>query len=193
MMKKKAIAVLLILLLVCSMTDGTSAFFISTQRATNVITTGQIHVELQEWADEDGTDFEDVIHVLPGKEITKIVTARNVCPNAAWIRMSFSKSVRLANGVTGEPDLAQVSLDLNTADWTEKDGWYYYKEPLTPGKTCEPLFTTVSFAEDMDNIWQQSTITIDVELQAVQTANNGTDVMTADGWPLSEEGDGNGV
>ncbi|MBE6969706.1 MAG: hypothetical protein E7442_06295 [Ruminococcaceae bacterium] len=182
-MKKKAIAVLLILLLVCSVTDGTSAFFISTQRATNVITAGGIQVELQEWADEDGTAFEDVMHVLPGHKITKIVTVRNTGPNAAWVRMSVKKSVQLAEGVTGETDLSQVELDLNTADWTEQGDWYYYKQPLAPGKTGKPLFTTVSFAEDMSNVWQKSTVTIDVEVQAVQTANNGEDVLEAAGWP----------
>lgn len=192
-MKKKAIVAALLLLLLFGVSNDTSAYFISTQKATNVITTGGIRIELQEWADEDGTAFTDAVRVLPGKEITKIVTARNVGANAAWIRMSVAKRVKLAEGVTGEPDPAQVSLDLNTADWVEKDGWYYYRHLLAPGKTCEPLFTTVRFAEDMDNVWQQSTITIDVELQAVQTANNGTEAVNAEGWPLSEEGGGNGV
>jgi len=35
----------------------------------------------------------------------------------------------------------------------------------------------------MDNDYQNATIEINVEAQAVQSANNGTSVLTATGWP----------
>ena len=109
-MKKKLVAAALILLLICGMAGGTTAFYTTIGEATNVITTGGIDVALQEWADEDGTPFEDVIHVLPTQEVTKIVTAKNVGPNAAWVRMRLEKTLQLAEGVEGEadPDLVRA-------------------------------------------------------------------------------------
>ena len=124
-----------------------------------------------------------VSRACPGIEVGKIVFVENIGPNEAWVRLRFEKSVELAAGVEGEADLDLVLLDLNTTDWTEKDGWYHYNQKLLPGEKSEPLFTTVSFAEQMGNLWQESTVTIDVEMQAVQVANNGASVLEAAGWP----------
>ena len=41
----------------------------------------------------------------------------------------------------------------------------------------------VSFAADMGDEYQDAAATVDVFAQAVQTANNGDTVMTAQGWP----------
>ena len=182
-MKKRIVLAALVLLLVCGMAGGTTAYYTTTGQAVNVITMGGIDVELREWIDAEGTPFVDVLHVTPGRELPKIAFAENIGPNEAWVRMRFEKGVELAEGVEGEADLDLVSLDLNTADWTEKDGWYYYNRKLLPGEKSEPLFTTVSFAEQMGNLWQESSVTIDVELQAVQVANNGASVLEAAGWP----------
>lgn len=74
---------------------------------------------------------------------------------------------------------------LNTTDWTEKDGYYYYKEALKPGEVTAPIFTAVTFKPEMGNEYQNATATVDVSAQAVQTANNGDTVMDAKGWPNS--------
>ena len=183
-MKKKLVAAALILLLVCGMAGGTTAFYTTIGEATNVITTGGIEVVLQEWADEDGTPFVDVINVMPTQEVTKIVTAKNVGPNAAWVRMRLEKTLQLAEGVEGEADPDLVLLDINTADWTEKDGWYYCNVQLQPGVTSAPLFTKVVCSADMGNMYQKSTATVYVVMQAVQVANNGASVLEAAGWPV---------
>lgn len=77
-----------------------------------------------------------------------------------------------------------VALDLNDAFWTlGSDGYLYYKDPLKPGETTEPIFTTVTFDVAMGNEYQGATATVDVLAQAVQTAHNGDTVMDAQGWP----------
>lgn len=183
-MKKKIALAALVLLLVCGMAGGTTAYYTTTGQAVNVITMGGIDVELHEWADMEGNPFEDVIGVTPGREVPKIVFAENIGPNEAWVRLRLEKGVQLAEGVEGEVDLAQVVLDLNSADWTEQGGWYYYNHKLLPGEKSVPLFTTVSFAEEMGNLWQGSSVTIHVVMQAVQVANNGASVLEAAGWPV---------
>ena len=83
----------------------------------------------------------------------------------------------------GTPDTGLVELALNTAYWTEKDGYYYYTKALKPGEVTAPVFTSVTFNATMGNEYQNATATVDVFAQAVQTANNGDAVMNAQGWP----------
>lgn len=182
-MKKKLIAAALIVLCLTIGIGGSAAYFVGEDVAHNVITTGSVKADLLEWADMDGTPFEDVDGVMPGDEVPKIVLAENTGDNAAWMRIRVEKAVTLAGD--GEADSDLVSLDINTTDWTEQDGWYYYNTPVAPGGKTAPLFTTVSFDESMENIWQAATVTVDVMLQAVQWANNGDTVLDAVGWPDS--------
>ena len=162
---------------------GTAAFFSAETTAHNVITTGGVEIELREWADEAReTPFEDVTGVLPGAEITKIAEIENTGASEAWVRVGVTKSIRLAGG--GKADLSLVSLDINTADWTlGEDGFYYYNTALKPGEVTAPLFTAVTFADEMGNEYQNATAAVDVAAQAVQTANNGASALDAAGWP----------
>ena len=76
-----------------------------------------------------------------------------------------------------------VVLDINTK-WTQgTDGYLYYNEALQPGAKTEPIFTSVTFKPEMGNEYQNATVTVDVMAHAVQTANNGSTAMTANGWP----------
>ncbi len=176
----------LVAALISITTVGSIAFFTAEDRTHNVITSGEIGIELHEWADTDKTEpfpEEGITNVVPDTEVTKIVEVENVGSSDAWVRVSFTKTIELAQGAEAEIDPDLVQLDLNTADWTEKDGWYYYNKPLAPNQTVNPLFTTVTFTPEMGNEYQDSTVTIDVQAQAVQTANNGSTVLEAAGWP----------
>lgn len=188
-MKKKTITLALIaaLLAICAM--GTTAFFTDRSKATNVITTGGVEIDLMETAVKDGelAPFEDVEGVMPGSEISKIVEVKNIGESDAYIRVSVEKAITLAENREGEVDLSLVKLDLNTADWTEQDGYYYYNSALKSGETTKPLFTVVTFDEAMGNLYQQSTATVTVNAEATQVANNGTSALTAAGWPQSGE------
>lgn len=169
---------------------GTTAYFTHEDTATNVITAGDVAIELQETAVPEGggdpVPFEDVIGVMPGTEVSKIVEVKNTGGNAAWVRIILDKDILLADGAEGEVDLSLISCDLNTEYWTEKEGCYYYNTALEPGKTTEPLFTKVMFAQTMSNMYQHSKAVIQVDAQATQTANNGTTVFDAVGWPDAE-------
>ena len=76
-----------------------------------------------------------------------------------------------------------MELAYNTADWTEKDGYYYYNKVLKPGEVTAPVCTAVSFHADMSNAYQNATATIDIFAQATQSANNGNTATDAQGWP----------
>ena len=185
MKKWKIIALSTVLACLAIVASGTLAYFTAQETAHNVITSGGIDIALIEKADTGNglADFENVDGVMPGAELSKIVTVQNTGASDAWVRVSVTKSITLASGVQGTPDLSLVVLDINNKDWTEQDGFYYYNSALKPGETTKPLFTTVTFAPQMGNEYQGSTANIDVQADAVQVANNGTSALTATGWP----------
>ena len=190
-MKKKKIillSALAVLVLAAAAVAGSLAYFTAEETAHNVITTGGVDVQLNEWSDdgEEMVPFEDITGVMPGVEISKIAEAENTGASAAWVRMRADVYILLAEDREGTVDLSLVSIDFNTADWTYQDGWFYYNAPLEPGEVTAPLFTTVRFDEQMGNLYQNSTAFVDVELQAVQTANNGGSATEAAGWPAGE-------
>ena len=181
-MKKKLLILSLAAICLAITAIGTLAYFTSEGTAHNVITTGGVEIAVQEWADEEKTKpFEDLTGVMPNTTVTKIAEIKNTGASDAWVRVKVEKNIKLQG--EGTPDTSLVELTLNTTDWTEKDGYYYYKEALKPGEVTAPIFTAVTFKPDMGNEYQNATATVDVVAQAVQTANNGATVMDAQGWP----------
>ena len=181
-MKKKLLILSLAAICLAITAIGTLAYFTSEGTAHNVITTGGVDIAVQEWADEEKTKpFENLSGVMPNTTVTKIAEVKNTGASDAWVRVKVEKNIKLQG--EGTSDTSRVELTLNTTDWTEKDGYYYYKEALKPGEVTAPIFTAVTFKPDMGNEYQNATATVDVVAQAVQTANNGETVTDAKGWP----------
>ena len=126
------------------MAYGTLAYFTAEDTAHNVITSGEIDIELQEWADaEKTTPFpeDEVSGVMPGTEVTKIVEVKNTGANDAYIRVKVEKEFVLSEGVEGETDSGLMKIDFDETYWMlGEDGYYYYKTALEPGAVTEPLF-----------------------------------------------------
>lgn len=186
-----ALAAACLLIGLAFFTDNSIAYFTTSAVARNVITAGTIQVDLVE-KDAAGNAFQNPVNVVPGAEIEKVVTVENTGSNPCWVRIGVEKSVELAEGVSGEADLSLISIDFNTDDWTEKDGWFYYNNALESGETTEALFTAVTFSKDMGNLYQSSVATVLVKTQVVQAQNNGSSAMDAAGWPADGEGGGIG-
>ena len=181
-MKRKLLILSVLAICIATLAAGTLAYFTSEGKAHNVITTGGVEITVQEWADEEKTKpFENLTGVMPNTTVTKIAEIKNTGASDAWVRVKVEKNIQLQG--EGKPDTGLVELTLNTADWTEKDGYYYYTKVLKPGEVTAPIFTAVTFKPDMGNEYQNATATVDVVAQAVQTANNGATVMDAQGWP----------
>lgn len=186
MRKRIAFAALVALSLALFITSGTLAYFSDDAKADNVITTGGVDIELKEMAiPEDGGDpvpFEDREGVMPGMEISKIVTVVNTGESPAYVRVKVGKEIVLSNGSSENVDSSLIYYNTNTKDWTEKDGYYYYREAVEPNTETTPLFTTVTFDKEMGNMYQNCTAHINVSADAVQVANNGSSALEAAGW-----------
>lgn len=188
-MKRKLLILSVLAICIATLAAGSLAYFNTEQKARNVITSGNIDIALQEWADKEKTEpFPEngVSGVMPGSEVTKIVEVKNTGSSDAWVRVKVTKDISLAEGVEAQVDLGLLKLDCDKGYWTEKDGYYYYHEALKPGETTKALFAAVTFDSTMGNEYQNATATVDVLAQAVQTANNGESVMEAQGWPEAE-------
>lgn len=183
-MKRKLLILSVLAICIATLATGTLAFFTYEDKAHNVITTGGVKIAVQEWADEEKqTKFENLEGIMPSMTVTKIAEIKNTGASAAWVRVKVDKNIRLQGN--GTPDADLVELDLNTTDWTEQDGYYYYNKALEPGKVTEPIFTKVTFDASMGNEYQYAAASVDVSAQAVQTANNGAAATAAQGWPNS--------
>lgn len=183
-MKRKLLIVSVLAILVAVTAAGTLAYFTDTGTAHNVITTGNVKIELKEWADEACEQpFQDKTGVMPGTKVTKIVEVKNTGTGAAFLRLYVEKSVYGADQKPMKSD--PVSLNFDNRNWTysESEGYFYYNRPLEPGKTTEPLFTTVTFDPLMGNEYQNASAHVKVIAYAVQSANNGDSPQAAKGWP----------
>ena len=177
----------LICLVVCCaalIASGTLAFYSAEETAKNVMTTGKLDIDLKEETDggqpwpEKG--FENI---MPGMDVTKVVYGDNTGTMDVWLRVKLVKIITPAEGVEAELNFEKITLDINTADWTEKDGYYYYNKALKPGEKSVPLFTNVHFGEELGNEYMNAKAEIEVTMQAVQANNNGDSALTATGWP----------
>ena len=184
-MKRKLLILSALVICIAILAAGTLAYFTAEDKAHNVITTGGVDIEVQEWADEAMTEpFADQTGVMPGTSVTKIDLVKNTGSAAAWLRVKLDVAVQGADkeSLSTEP----IVLDIGE-NWKLQDGYYYYQKPLAPGERSDPIFTTVTFKPEMGNEYQRATATVDLSAQAVQTANNGDNVMDAKGWPEAAE------
>ena len=121
--------------------------------------------------------------VLPGMDVTKIAYVVNTGNVDAYIRICLDKTIVPGKYPDAKLTFENITLDINTTDWTEQDGFFYYNTPLAPGAQTQPLFTNVHFGAALGNDYMESKAIVKVIAQAVQVKNNGDSALTAAGWP----------
>ncbi len=178
---------------------GTAAYFTVQDTAVNVITTGILDMTLVEKTTDGAkpdTELEKLpnfvsnqngaFNVMPGQTVSKIPYVDNTGTADFYTRVKLATAITAEDGTVLDADKV-LTLDIDTTLWVLQDGWYYYTKAITPGERTEPLFTGVTFAAvEMGNEYQNATVTIEVDAQAVQSKNNGTSWDTAAGWPVAE-------
>ena len=192
-MKKKLISLALLVILLSLMALGSTAYFTYEGRATNVITTGAVVMELEEMQLVDGVEIPypkgPITSVMPGRTISKIpyvVAGADTQP--FYTRMQVNTIVTLADGTpvdTAEAD-RYFQLNYDTENWEQSsDGWWYYLGQLDAGQRVA-LFTQVTIAPELPNAYQNCRVVIDVTAQATQVKNNPVhdgDYTVIMGWP----------
>ncbi len=179
--RSKLLLIALAAILVTVLTQPTLAFYTTVGTATNVVTSGNIQLKIHEKT-ASGEDFPaEGVYVIPGDIVSKQVSVENISTHPFYLR------VKLVGGATNEaltPDDC-MKLDLNTQNWTEKDGYYYYNQILQPGEITPALFTQVEIVgSKVDQTHIGSTLRLTVNAYAVQSENNPAEYpWSASGWP----------
>lgn len=188
-MKKKILLVAAITICLAIAVSGTLAYFTAEDTAHNVITSGGVNIKVVEKTqNKDGVllDFpeEGMKGILPGTDVSKIVSVENTGESEAWIRVKVKAKITSADDKELSVDVMDYEVSEN---WhMDFDGYIYYAKPVAPGESTEILFDTVHFAPEMGNEYQNCTANIVISAQAVQTANNGKTVLEVQGWPAEQ-------
>ena len=182
-MKAKARLLLIALaaILLTVLTQPTLAYYTTIGKATNVVTSGDIQLVIHEKT-ADGSNFPaEGVYIMPGDIVSKQVSIENVCTHPFYLR------VKLVSGSTNEALSTEdcLKMDIDTENWTYKDGFYYYNVILQPGETTPTLFTQVEIVGNkVDQTHIGSMLSLTVNAYAVQSENNPADFpWTASGWP----------
>ena len=174
-------------ILVSLMSNQTLAYYTVVGTATNVVTSGSVHLQINERT-ADGTPFpREGVFVIPGMRVGKRVTVENVCEHPFYLRVQLVSSVN--NTQLSAEDC--LEMDLNLTDWTLRDdGYLYYNTAVQPGEETKPVFTWVEIVgAHVDNSYIGSALTLTVDAYAVQSENNPANTpWEAQGWPEPEGG-----
>ena len=184
-MKRKLVLTSAVVLILALLAAGTFAYFTKNARATNVITTGTISIQLND-SIAGGTEKENgwtLSGVMPGQAVEKAVSVTNTGTSPAWLRVKLDIAVEMAAGKTDTWQGQNVLQFAVNPDWfLAEDGYYYYSKPVAEKAGTAELFakdssgqSTLMLNPQLPNDYQGCAVTINVLAQAVQVKNNDTD------------------
>ena len=182
--KLKIASIALVAIVMTFFAQGSFAFYSTVGKTTNVVTSGEIQFVIHETTDQ-GTEFpKEGVYIMPGDVVSKEVSIENTCTHPFYLR------VKVVYGVDAQELSAEdcFKLNIDTNCWEYHEGWYYYKNILTPGEKTPHVFSHVEIVGNkVDNSYIGKTLSLTVSAQAVQSENNPiTDgqIYTASGWPM---------
>ncbi len=193
---RKRTVVLLVLLAALSGFAVSQAYLFTMNRITaeNVITYGSLKMRLIE-TDENGRDVpmtgDSVLRLDAARSpqtVIRKITVKNICKENMYLRMRLSIGGTSADGKTFMLSAEEVKYAANAADGGQDggDGWFYYNAVLAPEALTAPLLKEDQLLFYTDKIAQthpNKPLSLAVEVQAVQSKNNGTNARSAQGWP----------
>lgn len=181
--KERLIIVSIMVLLLCTLT--TTAFLSSGGVADNIITFGNLRLQLVNHtinAEGNEVPVEQSNEKLTGTEVSRIIKVRNVCENPMYIRVKIEFKGEDKQGVFQANQY--VSLMQSENGWVQAGDWFYYNKVLESEKETTNLLDGLQF--DLDRLMTEhagSSIDFSVYAQAVQSKHNGTSAEKAQGWP----------
>lgn len=176
---------------------GTIAYFSDSVRSdqNSMISAGSVSLNVIHVTHvEDGLmpiPGNEPVVIMPGYSVDKTLQAENIGTLSLYIRIKLDYAIQLNAAYQNHADEIDYSLVTSSIDdqnWTWRDGYYYYNYPLSAGQTSSSLLDTVNFSTEMGNIYKDSTITLHIQVEAVQANNNGSNVFEATGWTSMQGG-----
>lgn len=182
-MKRKLAIIFGLIAVLAVLSTGTLAYFTTTVTADNVVTAGDMKLEIHDKNSKGEAFTSEGMIVMPGDKIDEIVTVENTGNHPMYLRVKVTKGVNdevLADNVEN-----CLKIDIaNPDEWTFKDGYYYYQDVLKAGEATPPLFENVEIVGmQVDNRYIGKNFNLKISAYAVQSENNGGTVWDAFGWP----------
>lgn len=168
-MKKKIISIALVVAMIAIIAAGSFAYFTDTDSAENVFTVGNVKIKLTEpnWETQGKIDAETV---YAGEPLAKDPTVTNDGANPCFVRVKVEGLDCLKTAGASDITLRYNYVDgYNTADWTYKDGYYYYNHVLeNKGDATTPVFTQIVIPTDLKGDVDATEYDVVVTAEAVQ-------------------------
>lgn len=182
-MKKKIALTAVIIFVLASAGYGTYAYMTASKTAQNIITAGNVKIELNEVTNEQNKSAGELT-VMPSTNAKYEVSVTNTGKNACYVRVKLNTKLNIGEALLSSE--GKITLLLDNINWVQDtEGYWRYKVELAPGKTSSNLLTEIAFDKSMGNEYQNATFNLSVSAQAVQAVNNGfvTSVLEVKGWP----------
>ncbi len=193
-MKKKIALTAVIIFVLASVGYGTYAYMTASKTTQNSISAGTVKIELSEGYEKPSKEsgglyrLSEKIMVMPSTDAERTLSVKNIGNNACYVRVKFVTEFSKNNSTLPSDEF--VTMSLNDKYWVlGKNGYWYYRTALEPGKTTESLLKLIHFEKKMGNEYQNATFNMSVSAQAVQAAHNGFEekekesVLDVTGWP----------
>ena len=135
---KKICITVIALVVIILVSKNVYAYLTHKDTVENNIVLGYNTISLQE-------NYNPPLAMEKGISFTKEPYAVNTGNVDCYVRLkAVISDSRVADGIT---------MDYNTEDYTynSADGYWYYKNAITPGERTVPLFTTVSIDDNADD------------------------------------------
>lgn len=185
---------------------GTVAFTVNSAPVNNVITFGDVKLQVREFTLNDQGNETPFLPAADGSypstkvtsgNISRIVRMENTGEQPLYVRARLSLcSVSPDGGRQDATGAASFSWnDAQGGPWVDGgDGWYYYRGlsgnggVVEPGQLTERLIDSLRFVGDYYTASKGGSFQLKVDAQAVQAKNQSNDVNTLDvldvqGWP----------
>ena len=152
-MKKKIVSLCLVMALVSIAAMGTLAYFSDTDQAENTFTVGNVDITLTEplW---DAAGAADAGEVYPGEPLAKNPVVINEGSNPCFVRIRVEGLDCLKEAGLSQTDITtrfRYAPGYNEADWTYRNGYYYYNSVLAVDSRTSELFDQIVIPTDVTN------------------------------------------
>ncbi len=190
--KRNILLIILLILLVLAAVSFVIAFRTHTGRVNDHIVYGSVELEVIENTLSGGVEVpfaQETPVYISEDEYSRIVRVKNTGKHPAYVRASLSMTATDSDGQEIALPADLFSFDINTDDWKESEGWYYYESAaLAENEETNTLMTKIRFNRRKLRLVAGGQLTLHIRAEAVQSENNGNNVWQAAGWPAEQGG-----
>lgn len=193
MHKRNILLVILLVLLVLAAVSFALTFRTHTGWVDDRVAYGNVELEVIENTLSGGVEVpftQDTPVYISADEYSRIVRVKNTGKHPVYVRVALSLTAADSSGQETVLPADFFSFNINTNDWKESDGWYYYESAdLTENEETNTLMTKIMFNHTKLSVVAGGQLTLHIRAEAVQSENNGNNVWQAAGWPTDRGGD----